>query len=114
MDSAQKGDGSTGEVYDEVPEALRRAEEIAEPEKALGRDSTPEPDYPRYRVESGDNVRLADVNPDESEHYSSKKEAEKDMENQRERIAELQTRMYAEGKQSLLIVLQAMDTGGKD
>lgn len=31
-----------------------------------------------------------------------------------ERLQELQERLYAEGKQSLLIVLQAMDTGGKD
>ena len=32
----------------------------------------------------------------------------------RPRLAELQNRLYAEHKQSLLIVLQAMDTGGKD
>lgn len=31
-----------------------------------------------------------------------------------ERLAELQTRLFAETKQKLLIVLQAMDTGGKD
>jgi PPK2 family polyphosphate:nucleotide phosphotransferase len=31
-----------------------------------------------------------------------------------ERLAELQTRLYAETKQKFLIVLQAMDTGGKD
>ena len=31
-----------------------------------------------------------------------------------ERLAELQYRFYAEGKRSLLIVLQAMDAGGKD
>ncbi|MGH8915973.1 MAG: polyphosphate kinase 2 family protein [Acidimicrobiia bacterium] len=29
-------------------------------------------------------------------------------------LAELQTRLYAESKQKLLVVLQAMDTGGKD
>jgi PPK2 family polyphosphate:nucleotide phosphotransferase len=32
----------------------------------------------------------------------------------RERLAELQTVLYAQGKYSLLIVLQAMDAGGKD
>jgi PPK2 family polyphosphate:nucleotide phosphotransferase len=31
-----------------------------------------------------------------------------------EKLAELQTRLYAETKHKLLIVLQAMDTGGKD
>ncbi len=30
------------------------------------------------------------------------------------RLAELQTRLWAESKQKLLVVLQAMDTGGKD
>jgi PPK2 family polyphosphate:nucleotide phosphotransferase len=32
----------------------------------------------------------------------------------RERIADLQRRLHAEGAQSLLVVLQSMDTGGKD
>ena len=32
----------------------------------------------------------------------------------RDRLRDLQVRLYAEGKQSLLIVLQAMDAGGKD
>src|SRR5690606_7647581 len=31
-----------------------------------------------------------------------------------DRIDELQERLYAEGKHRLLVVLQAMDTGGKD
>jgi PPK2 family polyphosphate:nucleotide phosphotransferase len=32
----------------------------------------------------------------------------------RERLSEWQERLYAEGKRSVLLVLQAMDTGGKD
>lgn len=32
----------------------------------------------------------------------------------RERLAELQTMLYAQGKHALLVVLQAMDAGGKD
>ena len=36
------------------------------------------------------------------------------MRKQLKRISKLQERLYAENKQSLLIVLQAMDTGGKD
>lgn len=31
-----------------------------------------------------------------------------------ERIAQLQDRMYAEGKESVVVILQAMDAGGKD
>ena len=32
----------------------------------------------------------------------------------RTRLSELQRRLWADSKQSLLVVLQAMDTGGKD
>ena len=40
--------------------------------------------------------------------------AEERVEKLRERLLELQQRLYAEHKRSLLIVIQAMDTGGKD
>ncbi len=39
---------------------------------------------------------------------------EKELENQRKRLQTLQERLYAEHQRSLLVVLQAMDTGGKD
>jgi len=74
----------------------------------------PQPDYPRYRVEPGDPVRLAEVDPDESEHYRRKKDVADELKQQRDRISDLQARLYGEQKRSLLIVLQAMDTGGKD
>jgi PPK2 family polyphosphate:nucleotide phosphotransferase len=59
-------------------------------------------------------VRLAEVNPDESEHYRRKKDVADELKRQRDRISDLQARLYGEQKRSLLIVLQAMDTGGKD
>lgn len=84
----------------------------------------PTPDYPRYRIDPGEQLKLAqppvkalrlvEIDPNESEHYRSKKDVRDELARQRERIAELQARLYAERKQSLLIVLQAMDTGGKD
>jgi PPK2 family polyphosphate:nucleotide phosphotransferase len=43
-----------------------------------------------------------------------KAQAERRVEKLRERLLELQQRLYAEHKRSLLIVIQAMDTGGKD
>jgi PPK2 family polyphosphate:nucleotide phosphotransferase len=43
-----------------------------------------------------------------------KTEGKAELKGYNERLAELQTRLYAETKQKLLIVLQAMDTGGKD
>jgi PPK2 family polyphosphate:nucleotide phosphotransferase len=59
-------------------------------------------------------VDLAAIDPDRSERYAARKEVAAELEAQRRRIRELQARLYAEGRQSLLVVLQAMDTGGKD
>jgi PPK2 family polyphosphate:nucleotide phosphotransferase len=75
---------------------------------------SPGRDYPRYRVEPGERVSLAAIDPDETEHYRKKKEVAKELEKQRRRIQGLQARLYAENERGLLIVLQAMDTGGKD
>ncbi|HET7478140.1 MAG TPA: polyphosphate kinase 2 family protein [Rubrobacteraceae bacterium] len=75
---------------------------------------SPEPDYPRYRLGPGEQVSLAEIDPDQTEHYKRKKDVLKDLEKQRRRIQDLQERLYAENEQGLLIVLQAMDTGGKD
>jgi PPK2 family polyphosphate:nucleotide phosphotransferase len=86
----------------------------AAPEKAVVENPPPEPDYPRYRVEPGKRVSLAEIDPDQSEHYRKKKDVAKELEAQRRRIRDLQERLYAENERGLLIVLQAMDTGGKD
>ena len=77
-------------------------------------DSPPQPRYSHYRVEPDSPVSLADVDPDDTGGYRRKKDVRKLLEQQRRRIQELQARLYAENKQGLLIVLQAMDTGGKD
>ena len=74
----------------------------------------PEPDYPRFRVEPGTRARLADIDPDESEGYERKRDVADELKRHRDRISDLQARLYGEQKRSLLIVLQAMDTGGKD
>jgi PPK2 family polyphosphate:nucleotide phosphotransferase len=84
------------------------------PERFVVEKPPPEPDYPRYRVEPGTAFRLSDVDPGETEHYRAKKDVRQQLEAQRGRIAELQERLYAENREGLLIVLQAMDTGGKD
>lgn len=72
------------------------------------------PNYPHYRVEPGKSIKLADIDPNDTQHYRDKEEVKGELDRQRERIQDLQERLYAEHKQSLLIVLQAMDTGGKD
>jgi PPK2 family polyphosphate:nucleotide phosphotransferase len=91
-----------------------QAVDVAHPERLVVEEPPPEPDYPRYRVEPGTPVRLAEVDPDESERYQRKKDVSDELKRQRDRISDLQARLYGEQKRSLLIVLQAMDTGGKD
>jgi len=59
-------------------------------------------------------VRLVEWDPDTTPGLKSPKRALKDLEKHRTSLFQLQERLYAEHKRSLLIVLQAMDTGGKD
>lgn len=66
-------------------------------------------------VKPGSNLRLTDRDPaDTSGLEASKSEARELLKDLRRRMADLQERLYAEGNRSLLLVLQAMDTGGKD
>lgn len=94
--------------------ATTEVADVMSPETLVVNEPPPDPDYPRYRVEPGKPIVLADFDPDASEHYQKSKDVEKELEHQRDRLGKLQQRLYAENKRSLLIVLQAMDTGGKD
>lgn len=58
-------------------------------------------------------VNLKDYDPDHNGEYT-KESAQAEVDSLKDQIEKLQERLYAEGKQALLIVLQAMDTGGKD
>jgi len=64
-------------------------------------------------VEPGAKIRLARIDPNAT-GAASKGKAEKQIGKLRVRLAELQQALYAEHRRSLLIVIQAMDTGGKD
>lgn len=75
--------------------------------------TVPQTRYDRYRIVPGTPANLSDYDPDDTGD-EKKKAAEAALKKQRDRICEWQERLYAEGKQSLLIVLQATDTGGKD
>jgi PPK2 family polyphosphate:nucleotide phosphotransferase len=68
----------------------------------------------RHRVEPGSKVRLKDYHTDDTGEYESREKAEGKLERDVERMAKMQERMYAENQQGLIVVLQAMDTGGKD
>ena len=110
----QRAAAESGRSRAAAAEATEEQARTARPERLVVADPPPEPDYPRYRVEPGVGIRLADVDPDESEHFRKKKDVVPELERNRERIAELQSRLYAENRRSVLLVLQAMDTGGKD
>jgi PPK2 family polyphosphate:nucleotide phosphotransferase len=69
----------------------------------------------RYRVKPGDQVDLNQWDPnDTGEFIGEKKEAKDAMDALNDRLEELQELLYAQGKHKVLVVLQAMDSGGKD
>ena len=69
----------------------------------------------RYRVEPGWHGRLKHWDPAETQAFPAGKEkAAKRLAKLGGRLAELQERLYAERRHRLLIVLQGMDTAGKD
>ncbi len=69
----------------------------------------------RYLVEPGRKVKLSEWDPnDTSEFKGNKEQARIEVEKLNHRLEELQEVLYAEHKHKILIVLQAMDTGGKD
>lgn len=94
--------------------ATNEAAKVTMPERLVVDRPPPEPNYPLYRVQPGKRIRLADFDPDDTGDYKKKKHVKAELEEHRERIASLQQRLYAENQRSVLIVLQAMDTGGKD
>ena len=67
-----------------------------------------------YRVTPGHPIRLSAIDPGKSGPYKSKGDVKQELQALQKTLEELQVRLYAESKQSLLVVLQAMDTGGKD
>lgn len=69
----------------------------------------------KYRVKPGKNVDLKKMSPgDISLFKGDKNAAEKAIDKLTDNLDELQELLYAEHKHRLLVVLQAMDTGGKD
>lgn len=71
-----------------------------------------------YQVKSGTKLNLSHCDPDDTGDYDkteeSKEEAKTTTEKLIGRLSELQERLHANSSHSLLIVLQGMDTSGKD
>jgi PPK2 family polyphosphate:nucleotide phosphotransferase len=68
----------------------------------------------RFKVSSGEKVNLKAVDPSFKDGHESHASAEEETARFQKKLRELQDRLYAGQRHSLLICLQAMDTGGKD
>ena len=68
----------------------------------------------RWRVKPGAPFRLATIDPDSTAGASGKAKAMAIVDENQRRLFDLQYVLYAENRHSVLIVLQAMDTAGKD
>ncbi|HSF86465.1 MAG TPA: polyphosphate kinase 2 family protein [Acidimicrobiia bacterium] len=69
----------------------------------------------RYRVSPGTPLDLAGFSPDDTGDFDGGKRAgRKHLKDLRRQLAELQRLLWADGRRSVLVVIQAMDTGGKD
>ncbi|MCH8961097.1 MAG: polyphosphate kinase 2 family protein [Bacteroidetes bacterium] len=74
-------------------------------------------DYTKYRVPTDGAFSLASISPGDTQGLDEKKhkdKAKKILKKNQVRLDDLQERLYAESRQSVLLVLQAMDTAGKD
>ncbi len=72
-------------------------------------------DWKRYRVEPDQKVDLKDWDPQETKAWDDDKSDGKDkLDELKTRLGAQQELLYAEGKHRLLIILQGMDTAGKD
>ncbi|MGE5177118.1 MAG: polyphosphate kinase 2 family protein [Hyphomicrobiales bacterium] len=67
-----------------------------------------------FQVRPGARVRLATIDPGHAAGLKDKDEAKIRLDADLERLRLLQQRLYADGRFALLVVLQAIDTGGKD
>jgi PPK2 family polyphosphate:nucleotide phosphotransferase len=67
-----------------------------------------------YRVKSGDSVNLHDHDAQDTGDFKSKEEAAERTEQLKHKLDVLQELLYAEGSRAILVVLQGMDTAGKD
>jgi polyphosphate kinase 2 (PPK2 family) len=68
----------------------------------------------RLVVKPGTKVDLGEWGPDFTAGYKSKKEALQILADNKLRLADFQYKLYAENHRAVLIILQAMDAGGKD
>lgn len=70
--------------------------------------------HDEFIVPPGKKIRLKDYDPSYTSHYKNKDEATTKLRKDIKRLAKYQDVLYAQNNYALLVVLQAMDTAGKD
>jgi PPK2 family polyphosphate:nucleotide phosphotransferase len=67
-----------------------------------------------YRIDDGKHFRMKDIDPGDTAHWQSVEHAREDLQKDVLRMADLQSKLYAQGSWSVLLIFQAMDAAGKD
>lgn len=70
--------------------------------------------YEMHQMPAGQPVDLRQLSTKAKPYHQDRAAAEAEFKALRDELADWQVRLYAEGKQKLLVVLQALDAGGKD
>ena len=71
-------------------------------------------DTEKFRARNGEKIKLSKIETNYSNKFESKDEAADLLKEHINKMAELQDKLYAADKYSLLIIFQAMDAAGKD
>jgi PPK2 family polyphosphate:nucleotide phosphotransferase len=67
-----------------------------------------------YRIDDGKDFRLKDFDPADTSHWDSEESAAEKLQKDIARMSELQDKLYAQNRWSVLLIFQAMDAAGKD
>ncbi len=67
-----------------------------------------------HTIKPGTKVSLEDIDPSDTGPYQSEDDVEAPLEKAREEFAELQGKLYADNRYAVLIILQGIDSSGKD
>jgi len=67
-----------------------------------------------YRVDDGKHFRLKEFDPADTGRWDSVEEAKEQLQKDIKRMEELQDKLYAQDRWSVLLIFQAMDAAGKD
>src|SRR5437899_12211797 len=69
----------------------------------------------RYRIDPGEESQLEKFDPEDTSGFAGKSDEEREESKKlNEKLRQFQEMLYAEHKMKVLVILQAVDTGGKD